>query len=85
MMSSRAKRFFGDIVSEELVEKNEKMVCIVDYDLINEVMWDAFNGRGKRASKPVKKFELADDYYLHPEDDYVNWDEEIEKVLAEVK
>lgn len=70
MSKSRAKKFFGDILSEEVIMNPRQKVDAVDYDLINEIMWDAFNGRGKRASKPVEVDETARLYTEDPEIDY---------------
>lgn len=89
MVSDRARKFFGGIVSEERMDADLKMVDRVDWDLVNElneVLWDAFNGRGKHAAKKVKKSKVADEYFIHPEDRYVvDWNEEIERALMEVK
>lgn len=71
MNKSRTKKFFGDILSEEVIMNPRQKVDAVDYDLINEIMWDAFNGRGKRASKPVEEDLTAKLYEQYPEDDYL--------------
>lgn len=83
-MHSRAIRFFGDIVPIERINAPyEKPKSAVDEGLL-EVLWDALNGRGKRAARKVKRCKVSDEYYLHPEDAYaVDWNAEIEKALEE--
>ena len=87
MAHERAERFFGDMVSHERIHKpyEKKTEPVVDEALL-EVIWDAFNGRGKRASKKNKTSQIANEYYIHPEDIYcVDWNEEIKKALEEVR
>ena len=87
-MRTRTHKYFGDIISEERI--NAPRVIPIreqpDDEMINEILWDAFNGRGKRASKKNKTSQIANEYYIHPEDIYcVDWNEEIKKALEEVR
>jgi hypothetical protein len=75
-MFERRTKYFGDILSAERLKtpRQIKKKDPVDYELIDEVLWEAFNGRGKRASKPVTADETADKYYTEEENDYITGD-----------
>ena len=85
MTHSRAMKFFGDLLPESVIySPRHKAESYVDEELL-EVIWDAFNGRGKRAAKTVSKSNV--DEYLIPqtEDEYVDWDAEIEEALKAIR
>ena len=63
---TRAKKYFGDILSEEAFERK---VLPPDPDAdFSALMWEAFNGRGKRATKKNKKEVITDDYVFEEVD-----------------
>lgn len=62
MAHERARKFFGGIVSEDRISNPRHKVDATDYELVNSIMWDAFNGRGKRASKKVEHCSITDEY-----------------------
>lgn len=60
----RTKRFFGDLISEERI--NAPRVIPIkeqpDDEMIHAILWDAFNGRGKRSAQPIIEDDLAIEY-----------------------
>lgn len=87
MVSDRARKFFKGIVPEERMSADLKMVDRVDWDLVselNEVLWDAFNGRGKYVSSVIKEDLVAEEYYINIEDCYIDWGKEIDKALENI-
>lgn len=56
----RKRKFFGDILPEEAFHR--KIVPDNPDADLSELMWEAFNGRGKRSAKKVKKSKVTDDY-----------------------
>ena len=84
-MESRTEKFFGDIISPERIRspRPKKLEPCEDEELL-EVLWDAFNGRGKRAAEPVEADAVADLYDKPIEDEYIA-DEEAEQMLEEME
>lgn len=85
MDKKRSIKFFGGIISEDRINA-PRVIPVEDNndELLNEILWDAFNGRGKSASAPIEKDTTADDYYMNIEDGYVDWDKEIDKALESI-
>lgn len=87
MTHARTIRFFGDIVSADRINnppvKTESAEKLENDAALAELMWDALNGRGKRAAEPVKEDRVSVIYFEPVEDQYVDWDAEIEEALKE--
>ena len=81
----RSMKFFGDIISEDRINA-PRVIPVEDNndELLNEILWDAFNGRGKYVSAPIEKDTIVDDYYVNIEDGYIDWGKEIDKALESV-
>ena len=75
-MRTRTHKYFGDIISEERI--NAPRVIPIreqpDDEMINEILWDAFNGRGKRAAAEVVEDSLATEYDVLIENEYIEED-----------
>lgn len=70
-MRERTRKYFGDIVSAERIDA-PRVIPVKespDDDLINEILWDAFNGRGKRAARVRENDATADEYIEEVEED----------------
>ena len=63
MTHERAHKYFDGIVSAERIDAPRAIpVKEEPIDELLEVVWDALNGRGKRAAAEVVEYELADEY-----------------------
>lgn len=89
MRNARTVKYFGDIVSADRMNnqqgKTESAEKLENDAALAELMWDALNGRGKRAAEPVEEDRVSVIYFEPVEDQYVDWDAEIEKALKEAK
>lgn len=83
MNHNRALKFFAGIVPEDKIINPKPVDSTID-PVLEEILWDAFNGRGKRAAKKRKKSKLADEYIIKPEDDYLDIDTAINEILNEI-
>lgn len=83
MNHDRALKFFAGIVPEDKII-NPKPVAPTTDPVLEEILWDAFNGRGKRAARKRERSKLADEYIIKPEDDYLDIDTAIDEVLNEI-
>lgn len=88
MTHERTIRFFGDIVPEARIISPAPRRIPAEVETDEElmaIMWEAMNGRGKRAAAPVAEDRTAMIYYAPVEDEYTDWDKEIEEALKEAR
>lgn len=83
MSHQRAIKYFGDIVSVDRINAPyTKPKSAVDEQLL-EVLWEAFNSRGKRAAAPVEHCATADEYKpMFEEYEEIDIDEALKEVNA---
>lgn len=86
----RARKYFGDIIPEDRLLKTkaelevEKQVNVEHDDFINEILWDAFNGRAKHSTSVIDVESNENDYYEEVENSYVELDEELKIFMDDI-
>lgn len=88
MDHTRTKKYFGDIIPAARINAPRTKIktpdAIENDAALLEVIWDAMNGRGKRAAEPVEPCETAGAYYEDVEAEYIDIDAAIIEALKEV-
>lgn len=82
---ARSVKFFGDIVApERIMQPYERAVKKPAYDEeLLQIVWEAFNGRGKRAAAEVVHCTTADEYKpIFEEYEEIDIDEVLREVNA---